>query len=84
MMQKFRVTAERGNGVWVLESENGAVSQVRHLDRVADEMTEAIAYLAGLPVTDVDIEVEVIPTQPAARCPPNCHRQDRVPLTPPM
>lgn len=54
------MTAERGNGVWVLESDNGAVSQVRRLDQAADEMVEAVAYLAGLPVGEVEIEVRPV------------------------
>lgn len=58
MSQKFIVTAERGNGVWVLESDNGAVSQVRRLDQAAEEMAEAVAYLAGIPVSEVMIEVQ--------------------------
>ena len=52
MSRKFQVTAERGNGVWVLESDLGAVSQVRRLDQAADEMREALAYLAGRPGFD--------------------------------
>ena len=64
MSRKFQVTAERGNGVWVLESDLGAVSQVRRLDQAADEMREALAYLAGLP--EEEVEVEVVPVLPTA------------------
>ena len=64
MSQLFTVTAERGNGVWVLESDLGAVSQVRRLDQAAGEMREAIAHLAGLPCGEV--EVEVVPVLPEA------------------
>ncbi len=60
MSQVFPVTAERGNGVWVLESELGAVSQVRRLDKAAEEMREAVAYLAGLPESEVEIEVRPV------------------------
>lgn len=60
MSVTVRVTAERGNGVWVLESSNGAVSQVRSLSQVEDEMREAVAYLAGVPASEVTIEVDVI------------------------
>ena len=35
----------------------GAVSQVRRLDQVEDEMREAIAYLAGLPESEVEVDV---------------------------
>lgn len=54
------VTAERGNGVWVLESENGAVSQVRTLAAVDDEMREAVAYLAGVDEDQVTMELHVV------------------------
>ena len=60
----FTVTAERGrSGVWVLESDNGAVSQVRRLDQAESEMREAIAYLSGLASDSFDIAVmPVLPT----------------------
>ena len=81
MSRKFQVTAERGNGVWVLESDLGAVSQVRRLDQAADEMREALAYLAGLPEEEVEVEVvPVLPTASRARRPgsplsrPPCRR----------
>lgn len=58
---RFTVTAERtSRGWWALESDNGAVSQVRRLDQAAEEMREAIAYLAG--IDEVEVEVEVVPT----------------------
>lgn len=61
MSQRFTVTAERGNGVWVLEApEVGAVSQVRRLDHASREMQEAIAHLAGIPESDVEIDVQPI------------------------
>ena len=55
----FTVTAERGRGDWwVLEAPDvGAVSQVRRLDQVEDEMREAIAHLAGLPESEVEVDV---------------------------
>lgn len=56
------VTAERGAGVWVLESDNGAVSQVRTLAAVDDEMREAVAYLAGVPEDQVVLEPHVVTT----------------------
>ena len=57
----FTVTAERGCGDWwVLEAPDvGAVSQVRRLDQVEDEMREAIAHLAGLPESESEVEVDV-------------------------
>lgn len=60
MSVTVRVSAERGNGVWVLESSNGAVSQVRSLSQAENEMREAVAYLAGVPVSEVAIVVDVI------------------------
>lgn len=60
MSVTVRVSAERGNGVWVLESGNGAVSQVCSLSQAEDEMREAVAYLAGVPVSEVAIVVDVI------------------------
>ena len=60
MSVTVRVSAERGNGVWVLESSNGAVSQVRSLSQAENEMREAVAYLAGVPVFEVAIVVDVI------------------------
>ncbi|WP_312978850.1 hypothetical protein [Corynebacterium sp.] len=61
-MPTFTVTAERGSGpMWVLECPDvGAVSQTRRLDRTADEMREAIAYLSGLNQSDIDIVVKPI------------------------
>lgn len=62
MSQIFEVMAERGRGDWwVLEApEVGAVSQVKRLDEAADEMREAIAYLAGLPIGEVHIDVRPV------------------------
>ena len=60
-MSNFIVTAERGisSDVWVLVCpEVGAVSQVENLDDAADEMREAIAYLADIDEDQVNIEVQ--------------------------
>ena len=57
-MSTHRVTAEHTpRGWWVLESDNGAVSQVRRLDQAEDDIREAVAYLEGVPEDDVDIEI---------------------------
>lgn len=66
MTRIFTVTVERGHGGWwVLEAPDvGAVSQVRRLDQVEDEMREAIAHLAGLPESEVEVEVDVRATLP--------------------
>ena len=62
----FTVTVERGRGDWwVLEAPDvGAVSRVRRLDQVEDEMREAIAHLAGLPESESEVEVDVRATLP--------------------
>lgn len=59
-MMTVAVTAERSDGVWVLESDNGAVSQVHALNEAKDEMREAVAHIAGLPESEVEIVLEVI------------------------
>ena len=61
----FTVTVERGRGDWwVLEAPDvGAVSQVRRLDQVEDEMREAIAHLAGLPESEVEVDVRTVPPE---------------------
>lgn len=65
MSRTFVVTAQRGNGVWVLEApEVGAVSQCRRLDHAASEMREAIAYLAGLAESQLEIEVRPVGPEP--------------------
>lgn len=67
-MRTFTVTAERTpRGWWVLEApEVGAVSQVLRLDQVDDEMREAIAHLAGLEESEVEIRTqEVLPAREA-------------------
>ena len=55
----FTVTVERGHSDWwVLEAPDvGAVSQVRRLDQVENEMREAIAHLAGLLESEVEVDV---------------------------
>ncbi|MDU7359626.1 MAG: hypothetical protein E7L00_00210 [Propionibacteriaceae bacterium] len=59
-MRAVTVTAERGDGAWVLESDNGAISQVHTLSQAKEEMREAVAHLAGLPESEVEIVLEVI------------------------
>ncbi len=65
-MTTYRVTAEHTpRGWWVLEAKDiGAVSQVRRLDRAAEEMREAIAYLTG--VQEGDVDIDVVPILPDA------------------
>lgn len=60
----FNVTAERtSRGVWTLvEPTLGAVSEVRSLAHAAADMVEPVAYLAGLPESEV--EINVVPALP--------------------
>lgn len=66
MSRTFTVTAQRTRtGWWVLEADEvGAVSQVRRLDQAAEDIREAVAYLAGLP--EDQVVIDVVPTLPAA------------------
>lgn len=59
MTRIFTVTAERGHGDWwVLEAPTWARSpRCGGLDQVEDEMREAIAHLAGLPESEVEVDV---------------------------
>ena len=61
MTQTFIVEARyTDKGLWALRSDNGAFSQCRTLDKVEEEMREAIAYLAQIPENEVQIEVDVL------------------------
>lgn len=51
------VTAQRSDDVWVLESANGAVSQVARLEDADAEMREAVAFLAGVPEDEIELVV---------------------------
>ena len=66
MTRIFTVTVERGRGDWwVLEAPTWARSPgCGGLDQVEDEMREAIAHLAGLPESEVEVEVDVRATLP--------------------
>ena len=65
MTRIFTVTVERGHGDWwVLEAPDvGVVSQVQRLDQVEDEMREAVAHLAGLPESEVEVDVRAVPPE---------------------
>jgi hypothetical protein len=54
----YHVTAEKTRRWWVLQCVEfpGAISQVKHLSE-ADEIREAIAFVAQVPESDVEIEV---------------------------
>lgn len=59
-MSRYTVTAERGAGdVWVFQcvEHPGAISQARRLDQAETLMREAIAWVAGVPESEVDVDV---------------------------
>ena len=60
-MTMYHVTAERSGKWWVLQAKEapGAISQVRRLDQ-ANEIREAIAFVAGVPEETVEIIVEPV------------------------
>ena len=61
MSRTFTVEARyTDRGWWALRSDNGAFSQCHSLDKVDEEMREAIAYLAKIPEEDVRIEVKTV------------------------
>ncbi len=62
LMITVTVTAERGDGVWALESSNEAVSQVGRLSDARAEMLEAVAFQAGVPESEITINLEVVPS----------------------
>ena len=59
-MSTYAVTAERSGKWWVLQADEvpGAISQVSRLDQ-ADEIKEAIAWVADVPESEIEIEVVV-------------------------
>ena len=64
-MTRYAVTAERSGKWWVLQAVDvpGAISQVARLDQ-ADEIKEAIAFVAGVPESEVDYQLRpVLPTE---------------------
>lgn len=60
-MTMYTVTAERSGKWWVLQCVEvpGAISQVARLDQ-ADQIKEAIAFVAGVPEADVEITVKPV------------------------
>src|SRR5680860_1570160 len=61
-MMRYTVTAERGAGpVWVFQcvEHPGAISESKRLSEAATLMPEAIAFVAGVAESDVEVEVHV-------------------------
>lgn len=58
-MTRYTATARRTDGWWIVQCDQhpGALSQVKRLDQAAEEHREAIAFVAGVPVVEVDVEV---------------------------
>lgn len=59
--RRFTATARRDGRWWVVQcvEHPGAISQVTRLDQAADVHREAIAFVAGVPEADVEVDVQV-------------------------
>lgn len=55
----YTVRAFRSEGWWVLQCVEvpGAISQVQDLDEAPEAMREAIAFVAGRPESDINIQI---------------------------
>lgn len=65
-MTSYTVTAERSGKWWALQCVEvpGALSQVARLDQAQDMIREAIAWVADVPESDIEIEMQVtVPEQ---------------------
>jgi hypothetical protein len=62
---KYHVTATRSGRWWSLQCQEfpAALSQVTRLDQAEDNMREAIAFVAQVP--ESEIQIEVLPEVPA-------------------
>jgi predicted RNase H-like HicB family nuclease len=58
----YTVTAEKSGKWWVLQCTEvpGAVSQTARLDQAEDIIREAILWVAGVPETEIEIDVRVV------------------------
>lgn len=58
----YTATATRVDGWWMVQCDQhpGALSQVRRLDQAVDVHREAIAFVAGVAVEDVNVVVEPV------------------------
>ncbi len=65
-MTAYTATARKDGRWWVIQCAEfpGAISQVRRLEQAADIHREAIAFVADVPIEDV--EVTVTPVMPGA------------------
>lgn len=83
---RYTVTAERGRRWWVLQcvEHPGAISEVARLDQAPTAMREAIAFVAGVDPSDVEVDLRpVVPdavgshVRAAARLREEAHRANR-------
>lgn len=58
-MTRYKATASRVSGWWMVQCDQhpGALSQVRRLDQAAQVHREAIAFVAQVPIDDVQVEI---------------------------
>ncbi len=68
-MKQYTATARRVDGWWIVQCDQwpGALSQVKRLDRAAEEHREAIAFVADVPVEQIDVDIRAtLPPELAA------------------
>ncbi len=65
-MIRYAATARRVDGWWIVQCDQhpGALSQVRRLDQAVEVHREAIAFVAQVPIHDVEVRVEIRPELP--------------------
>lgn len=66
---RYTAAARRVEGWWIVQCDQlpGALSQVKRLDRAAEEHREAIAFVAGQPVDQIEVEIHAaLPPELAA------------------
>lgn len=65
---RYTATARRDGRWWVVQCDQlpAAISQVRRLDQAAETHREAIAFVAGIAETDVDVDVTAVVDEPMA------------------
>jgi predicted RNase H-like HicB family nuclease len=71
VVTRYTVTAERAGKWWSLQCVEvpGAISQVTDLDRAADTIREAIAFVAEVPEETIEIAVVTALPEPVTEAP---------------
>lgn len=61
-MTHYTATAERGSIRWVVQCDQlpAALTEVNRLDQAVEYVTEVIAYLAGIPESEVEVTVTAV------------------------